>query len=446
MRILSLLTLVSFVVFSSINSLASASWAEAKDDYKYEDLRLRYGNLPHDQTLLVVPEYTRPDKFIDLPNISFHTEIGAEPLLEIREGRRLYKKGELECIRSKWRETYPGTYWHIYFAQMSAEEYELYKLEKNTAPPRPCPLEGLVFGSAGVGYYSINETSNYEIVVDEFNGEWGKINNVFDDGAPLYVRIPKEERHHFYVNISRHQAIELARAHFPKFDETIKNFSTCLKDEKSVCNADLRQVFLADDPDYYEYQKLPFYLRPDLSKLPPISEDIRKLAQERMEIARAELIKFLDGGAKEIHKYYEAGFRICRGSEVSLCLSYGFYLKEVDTVINFFIYSDRYSLSRINSGTFIDVAYSTLHEQLDSQGPYSKRIRHVLPHSMVHGPLHLVNVYPEIVFLRFHAHGLENPYFSVKPRESLKEMGIVLESENTNKEEQKSKPKVEPTK
>jgi hypothetical protein len=380
--------------------------------------------------------------------------MGGAPLLEIKEGRKLYLRGELKCIRNAWREIIPGTTSttkRIYFAMMNLEEYKLYKLEKNTGPRRPCPLEGIVFGSAGVGYYSMNETANYEIVVDEFDGEWGKIYNVFDDGSPLYVRIAKEERHHFHVNISRHQAGELARAHFPRFDETTKNFSACLKDEKSVCNADLRQAFLADESEYYRYENMARHRRPDLSKLPQISEETRKLAQERMEIARSELIKFLDNGAKDFHEYYESGFGVCGGdvygtfhprrTSENLCYYYGFYLKDIDTVIGFAISDDVFTILFQYSGTFIDVTYSAHNEELDGQGPYSKRIRHVLPHSRVHYTNHYTPVYPRIIFLRFHAHGSENPYFSVKPRESLKEMGIILEPEVSDVGQSKKKNK-----
>lgn len=225
------LTLYSLAAVFLALADVSASWSEAKDDYDYRSSRLRFGNLPHDQTVLLVSELP---PLLKLPNLSFHREVDEPAFLKIKEGNKLYLNGNLTCILDVWGSLSAHRYSSSHFAEMNLDEYNRRKEGKINTPVKLCPASDIIFGAAGVRHSRINETSSYDIVFDEFNGEWGKVNNVFDDGSPLYVRIPKEERHHFRLNISRHQATELARAHFPKFDETIKAFSNCLKDENSV--------------------------------------------------------------------------------------------------------------------------------------------------------------------------------------------------------------------
>lgn len=336
--------------------------------YSYEDFRYRFGSITLNQTVLRITGSAGQWQLERVPNLVYYSKKGEKALYEIKEGSRLYKEGKLICVRALVQREYGQSYLFTSSTKdpqnPAPKDFE----EVDVIPPYlPCPDVALLYGgdnySHFTSHYHINETALFYIVLDEFDGEWGKMDGALKDGKPLYVRVQKEERHKFDVGLSRNEAVHAARALIPDFDKSLNVFLECLKDKNSKCSKQLRVAMVGPTAAELEQIKatpnrvkriVKIKGRPVVSK-----EAIKIIEKERLPVLRRELIAYLERGGVNNQEYHDARFYrryvdIPQGEDkVYYRFEYGMYLQEIDSIISFYVTENGAELNLDATGTFI---------------------------------------------------------------------------------------------
>lgn len=362
MGLLANLALVITIIFTVVSS-SRAIANHFDDSYRYlgGHLRLRSPTVHLDHTILSVPvgdgQYYRINI---IPNLSYFTEQKENnPLYEIRNGAQIYKNNELVCSYS----SEDGT-----FKVKESSITQSDDVSSTKTLSQKCDKTMLLFGGIVGSHFHTHgfwgETQNlFYLILDRFDGEWGRMDGALEGGEPLYVHVLEEERSRFALDLSRNDAPIAARALIPNFDKYLQDYLTCLRDINSECSTKLKRAMVG--PSLEELKEMtPRALKALNSRpirgermSPQVSDEtIQEILETRLPLVRAELIGYLErGGVNNQEHHYASYSRIQnpRGRENRDRFEYGFYLKEIDTIVAILMTDKGVELNAKETGTYL---------------------------------------------------------------------------------------------
>jgi hypothetical protein len=330
-----------------------------------ENLDLAVGELLFQKNIIQYKRYTdsKTDDYmvqsgvhrkVELPRIAYYLDKNGPPLYEIKEDGNLYYHEKIIC-RSHLIDNL--SYSNKYFITEGRTLEDIGKrrqdLFRNLSA---CSDAVLLFGTMDVphriNYMSYIKDSNQEfgllIAADDFDGEWGRIDGVLENGDPLYFRFPDDEYQYLSVMLETQSATRFAREHFKKFDQLHREFREQLLDENSRLSQQFLRLFalgsipVADDtPAKKDNLSNPLLGDETASRdrSPPALLDFTTEERSSLELwhktARSALLTYLETMTPPEFFWAELNRK-----DNSYQYDFGFFIKEINVVVSLQMRSD----------------------------------------------------------------------------------------------------------
>jgi hypothetical protein len=308
----------------------------------------------------------------NLPQVSYHLSKESAPIYEIREDGHLYYQGKIICHS------------HL-LAHIAFHEYILISIDRTPEDSNfikqgfyqnytACPESALLFGTPSVHHrgkyrsgYRESKMFGLFIAADDFDGKWGRIDGVLENGEPLYFRFADDEYQHLSVMLETQSATRFAREHFKNFDQLHVELRQRLLDEKSITSQEFELFFTLDTSDLAReiiarkmtqlesnssrLRNRRFQPRDDPRELAVLTPEERSTLESWHNIARSKVLSFLE--TRNTPENFWAELK--RDGDKYL-YSFGFLIKEINIVVLFDMTNDSLNFGQSTGPAFYHLA------------------------------------------------------------------------------------------
>jgi hypothetical protein len=185
---------------------------------------------------------------VELPRIAYYLDKNGPPLYELKEDGNLYYQDKVIC-RSNLIDHVYFSYQYFVTEGKTPEDFTMRSGDSNEILSA-CPDAVLLFGTMAADHLGKFRAINKDgedfgllIAADDFDGEWGRLDGVLENGDPLYFRFPDDEYQYLSVMLETQSATRFAREHFKNFDQLHREFREQLLDENSRLSQQFLRLF-----------------------------------------------------------------------------------------------------------------------------------------------------------------------------------------------------------
>jgi hypothetical protein len=327
---------------------------------------------------------------VELPRISYHLVKNAPPLYELKEDGNLYYQDKIIC-RSHLidRVSYSNQYFITKGRTLEDVGKRRQDLFRNVSA---CADAVLLFGTMDVDHLGkywanirdIDQEFDLLIAADDFDGEWGRLDGVLENGDPLYFRFADDEYQYLSVMLEAQSATRFAREHFKNFDLLHNELRQRLLDEKSITSQEFELFFTLDTSDLAReiiarkttqlesnssrLRNRRFQPRDDPRELAVLTPEERSTLESWHNIARSKVLSFLE--TRNTPENFWAELK--RDGDKYL-YSFGFLIKEKNIVILFDMTADSLNFGQSTGPAFYHLANSPRNRDDDFISKYESR-------------------------------------------------------------------------
>jgi hypothetical protein len=293
-------------------------------------------------------------KKVKLPRVAYYLDKNWQPIYELNEDGNLYHQDKIIC-RSHSNNNISSI--NQYFITEGKTPEDIGKRSQDIFRNlSACPEAVLLFGTMDVdhrgNYWANIRDSGQEfgllIAADDFDGEWGRIDGVLENGDPLYFRFAADEYQYLSVMLETQSATRFAREHFKNFDQLHREFREQLLDENSRLSQQFLRLFalgsipVADDtPAKKDNLSNPLLGNETASRdrSPPALLDFTSEERSSLELwhktARTTLLAYLETMTPPEFFWAELNRK-----DNSYQYDFGFFIKEINVVVSLQMRSD----------------------------------------------------------------------------------------------------------
>lgn len=255
-----------------------------------------------------IPDSKEDERRFVPPRVSFHLSKDAPALYEIKEDGNLYFKDDMICRMIYMN--YSGIQSNNFFYASSNYNDEYISQTKPAIDrSRFCSVATLLFGVPTTAHnevyrYRPREGPEFGVLIgaDDFDGTWGRIDDILVGGGSVYFRFADDEYQHLNIVPSTEVANRFAHKYFDNFDKRLKNIRKQLLDENSHLSRELRFYFLLDDPQMAATIRSYFKMSEPMKEVRVNAFNTRRVPYEEPEKLLPELRVLLEGHHQKIRK------------------------------------------------------------------------------------------------------------------------------------------------